>query len=358
MARRVDWKRLQAGFRLQMTVSPSLTIESCTAWVLRKLLTAWSCGAAASEPIALEVTDYLLELTRVCSQGSKERPGFQFEIWRVDGGKEFHFFQPVSFHRERWYLTPTLNSARVPCGMTDFQEVPLCNGAWLCWRNYHIFFQLIEARQSAELKSRFLSSLGLPEVFQRQKDQRMMGTRERHYHASVSADLEDGHIDLSPQVYHSSAVCPKWSLPRPWYHGHEGKLCTELVHVVSWCGTDALVQDYAYLRNCLPKAMCISFLNQLQNFCCSQPVLGFCSIQTRFQKNAGQAPGIDDSRFFEELKEAFQGYDAKCMGTTDMQSGKLCRFQVGHWLEASVRGLPRWSLTTYGAECVLQSDFW
>lgn len=37
------------GKWLQMTVSPSLTIQSCT------------------------VTDYLLELTRVCSQGSKER---------------------------------------------------------------------------------------------------------------------------------------------------------------------------------------------------------------------------------------------------------------------------------------------
>lgn len=93
------------GKWLQMTVSPSLTIQSCT------------------------VTDYLLELTRVCSQGSKER-------------------------------------------------------------NYHIFFQLIEARQSNELKS-----------------------------------LE--------------IMEPK---------------------------------DYAYLRGCLPKA-----------------------------------PGIDDSRFFEELKEAFQG---------------------------------------------------
>ncbi|CAJ1456735.1 unnamed protein product, partial [Effrenium voratum] len=96
---------------LQMTVSASLAIESCT------------------------VTDYLLELTRVCSQGSKER-------------------------------------------------------------NYHIFFQLIEARESAELKS-----LGIME--------------------------------------------PK---------------------------------DYAYLRGCLPKA-----------------------------------PGIDDARFFEELKDAFQslGIDSK-----------------------------------------------
>jgi len=93
------------GKWLQMTVSPSLTIQSCT------------------------VTDYLLELTRVCSQGSKER-------------------------------------------------------------NYHIFFQLIEARQSNELKG----------------------------------------LDIME---------PK---------------------------------DYAYLRGCLPKA-----------------------------------PGIDDARFFEELKEAFQG---------------------------------------------------
>eukprot|EP00437_Effrenium_voratum_P048200 CAMPEP_0181535406 /NCGR_PEP_ID=MMETSP1110-20121109/74238_1 /TAXON_ID=174948 /ORGANISM="Symbiodinium sp., Strain CCMP421" /LENGTH=1595 /DNA_ID=CAMNT_0023666783 /DNA_START=55 /DNA_END=4840 /DNA_ORIENTATION=+ len=99
------------GKWLQMTVSASLAIESCT------------------------VTDYLLELTRVCSQGSKER-------------------------------------------------------------NYHIFFQLIEARESAELKS-----LGIME--------------------------------------------PK---------------------------------DYAYLRGCLPKA-----------------------------------PGIDDARFFEELKDAFQslGIDSK-----------------------------------------------
>jgi len=93
------------GKWLQMTVSSSLAVESCT------------------------VTDYLLELTRVCSQGSKER-------------------------------------------------------------NYHIFFQLIEARNSAELKG-----LGILE--------------------------------------------PK---------------------------------DYAYLRGCLPKA-----------------------------------PGIDDARFFEELREAFQG---------------------------------------------------
>ncbi|CAK9100932.1 unnamed protein product [Durusdinium trenchii] len=93
------------GKWLQMTVSPSLSIESCT------------------------VTDYLLELTRVCSQGSKER-------------------------------------------------------------NYHIFFQLIDARQSDELKS-----LGIMEA-----------------------------------------------------------------------------KDYAYLKNCLAKA-----------------------------------PGIDDSRFFEELKDAFQG---------------------------------------------------
>ncbi|CAJ1370210.1 unnamed protein product [Effrenium voratum] len=101
-----------------MTVSASLAIESCTAG-----------GSERS------VTDYLLELTRVCSQGSKER-------------------------------------------------------------NYHIFFQLIEARESAELKS-----LGIME--------------------------------------------PK---------------------------------DYAYLRGCLPKA-----------------------------------PGIDDARFFEELKDAFQslGIDSK-----------------------------------------------
>ena len=28
-----------------------------------------------------------------------------------------------------------------------------------CGRNYHIFFQLIDARQSDELKSRFLSSM-------------------------------------------------------------------------------------------------------------------------------------------------------------------------------------------------------
>lgn len=57
--------------RLQMTVSASMTIESCTAGNrdgfschFIHLMSFWSSN---------EVTDYLLELTRVCSQGSKER---------------------------------------------------------------------------------------------------------------------------------------------------------------------------------------------------------------------------------------------------------------------------------------------